>query len=171
MKRQPTERVTEQAIGPAGVDLDSRFPGKYLSLTSFKRDGSAVATPVWFVVEDRRVLVNTDTQSFKAKRIRHNPAVTIAPCSASGRLRGESMPAQAELLPAGELERVKQLIATQVPIRPNPGPADLPSGAAAARRSCWKRRGRDRHHPDLGPRRCGGAAGRRRECLGPGRPD
>jgi PPOX class probable F420-dependent enzyme len=111
MQQQSIGRVAERVIGPTGVDLDARFPGKYLSLTSFKRDGSAVATPVWFVVEDGRVLVNTDPQSFKAKRIRHNPAVTIAPCSASGRLRGESMPAQAELLPAGELERVEQLIA------------------------------------------------------------
>jgi uncharacterized protein len=110
MEQQAIERVAERAIGPTGVDLDARFPGKYLSLTSFKRDGSAVATPLWFVVDDGRVFVNTDAQSFKAKRIRHNPAVTIAPCTASGRVRGESIPAQAELLPASELERVEQLI-------------------------------------------------------------
>jgi uncharacterized protein len=110
MEQQAIERVAERAIGPTGVDLDARFPGKYLSLTSFKRDGSAVATALWFVVDDGRVFVNTDAQSFKAKRIRRNPAVTIAPCTASGRLRGESIPAQAELLPASELERVEQLI-------------------------------------------------------------
>jgi len=33
--------------------LEERFPGKYLSLTSYKRDGTGVATPVWFVIDDR----------------------------------------------------------------------------------------------------------------------
>jgi uncharacterized protein len=53
--------------------LEERFPGKYLSLTSYKRDGSGVSTPVWFVIDDRRLLVMTDPQSFKVKRIRRNP--------------------------------------------------------------------------------------------------
>jgi hypothetical protein len=35
-----------------------------------------VATPVWFVARDGRLLVITDENSFKAKRIRRNPAVT-----------------------------------------------------------------------------------------------
>ena len=34
-----------------------RFRGKYLSLTSFRRDGSGVATPVWFVSDNGHVLV------------------------------------------------------------------------------------------------------------------
>src|SRR5512141_1567688 len=36
------------------------FKGKYLSLTSFKRDGTGVATPVWFVAENGHLLVETD---------------------------------------------------------------------------------------------------------------
>jgi uncharacterized protein len=111
MPEQTTGRAAKRFVGPAGLDLDALFPGKYLSLTSFKHDGSAVATPVWFVIEHGRLLVNTDPQSFKAKRIRRNPAVTIAPCTASGRLRGDPMPARAELVPNSELERVKQLLA------------------------------------------------------------
>jgi PPOX class probable F420-dependent enzyme len=111
MQEQTTGHPAERFVGPAGSDLDALFPGKYLSLTSFKRDGSAVATPVWFVIEHGRLLVNTDPQSFKAKRIRRNPAVTIAQCTASGRLRGDPVPARAEFLPDSELERVKQLMA------------------------------------------------------------
>jgi Pyridoxamine 5'-phosphate oxidase len=64
------------------------FPGKYLSLTSFRRDGTGVATPVWFVEADGRLLVETDAGSYKVWRIRRDPRVTIAPCSATGRLRG-----------------------------------------------------------------------------------
>jgi hypothetical protein len=54
------------------------FPGKYLSLTSFRRDGTGVATPVWFVEADGRLLVETDAGSYdagsyKVRRIRRDP--------------------------------------------------------------------------------------------------
>ena len=88
-------------------------PGKYLSITSFKRDGTGVATPVWFVQEDGRLLVHTDANSGKVKRIRRNPHVTVAPCTATGRLLADPLPAQAELLPNGELGRVEQLMAAK----------------------------------------------------------
>ena len=44
------------------------------------------------------------------RRIRRDPRVTIAPCTATGRLRGTPMPAWAELLPDAEVARVDQLI-------------------------------------------------------------
>lgn len=88
-------------------------PGKYLSITSFKRDGTGVATPVWFVQEDGRLLVHTDANSGKVKRIRRNPQVLIAPCTATGRLLADPLPAQAELLPAAEVSRVERLIAAK----------------------------------------------------------
>ena len=106
-REQPVRELAHEQIGR----LKSRFPGKYVSLTSFRRDGTDVATPVWFVVENERLLVKTDLQSGKAKRIRRNPAVTIAPCSATGRLRGEPVPARAELLPESVLDHVEQLLA------------------------------------------------------------
>jgi len=55
----------ERSVGEAVSGLDARFPGKYLSLTSFKRDGIGVATPVWFVIDDGRLLVKTGRKSFK----------------------------------------------------------------------------------------------------------
>jgi PPOX class probable F420-dependent enzyme len=93
-----------------GSELDSRFPGKYLSVTSFKRDGGAVATPVWFVIEDGRLLIYTNPESFKAKRIRRNPSVKVAPCNATGRLRGDQIPATAEFLAEDQTAHVMQLI-------------------------------------------------------------
>jgi uncharacterized protein len=88
-------------------------PGKYLSITSFKRDGTGVATPVWFVQEDGRLLVQTDANSGKVKRIRRNPQVLVAPCTATGRLLSNPLSAQAELLPDAELGRVEQLMAAK----------------------------------------------------------
>lgn len=87
------------------------FEGKYLSLTSFRRDGTGVATPVWFAEEDGRLFVKSDGDSYKVKRIARNPSVTVAACSASGRLRGEPVTGRAEVLPEGEGQRVEQLMA------------------------------------------------------------
>jgi len=87
------------------------FRSRYLSITSYKRDGRAVTTPVWFVWRDGSLLVQTDAASGKVKRIRRNPQVRVAVCTASGRLRGEQVPAVAEILPDSEIGAVERLIA------------------------------------------------------------
>ena len=89
------------------------FSGKYLSITSFKRDHSGVATPVWFVQEDGQLLVHTDANSGKVKRIRRNPHVLVAPCTATGRLVADPVPARAELLGDAEVGRVERLLAAK----------------------------------------------------------
>ena len=111
MQPQTIDRADARPARAAGVGLEARFPGKYLSLTSFRRNGTGVATPVWFAIDDGRLLVQTDPQSFKAKRIRRNPAVLIAPCTASGRPRGEPVPARAEFLHQSEMDHVGRLMA------------------------------------------------------------
>jgi PPOX class probable F420-dependent enzyme len=88
-----------------------RFRGKYLSLTSFRRDGSGVATPMWFVADNGHLVVETDADSHKVERIRRDPHVQIAVCDARGRLRGEAVDAEAKILPESERERVEQLLA------------------------------------------------------------
>lgn len=108
----PTEDRTAHGRPVTSVRRDvANIPGKYLSITSFRRDGTGVATPVWFVVESGRLLVITDADSGKVKRIHRNPFVTAAPCSARGRLRADAIPAHAEIQPPSEVERVKRLIA------------------------------------------------------------
>jgi PPOX class probable F420-dependent enzyme len=87
------------------------FPGKYLSITSYRRDGTGKATPVWFVQEGGRLLVETDAGSYKVRRIRRNPRVTVAPCGPTGRLHGTPVTARAELLPDSEIGRVERLMA------------------------------------------------------------
>ena len=88
-----------------------QFTGKYLSLESFKRDGTAVATPVWFVTDGGKILVVTDAGSYKVGRIRRNPAVTLGECTASGRLRSRRVPGRAQVLPVSDVPRVQQLMA------------------------------------------------------------
>ena len=107
------ELVTGVRMHTRSTPGTSRQPapitGKYLSITSYRRDGSGVSTPVWFVAEGGRMLAETAATSGKAKRIRRNPSVTVAPCSATGRLRGEPTPAHVEFLPPSEEERAKRL--------------------------------------------------------------
>ena len=55
-----------------------RFRGKYLSLTSFKRDGTGVPTPVGFGVAGEELYFMTNEQSWKVKRLSRNPRVAVA---------------------------------------------------------------------------------------------
>src|SRR6476660_6711604 len=105
-----TQMIQSPAQRPA-TDFETLFPGRYLSVTSFKRDGTGVATPLWFVSDGTRLLALTDLHSAKVRRIHHDPRVLIAPCRADGKLRSAPAPAHAEVLTAvPDLERVQQLL-------------------------------------------------------------
>jgi uncharacterized protein len=92
------------------VETSTKFRGRYLSLTSYRPDGRGVATPVWFVEEGGKLLVQTDLGSGKVKRVRANPIVTIALCSGTGHLRGEQVRGHAEILDAHEVPRIEKLM-------------------------------------------------------------
>lgn len=92
------------------VDLPTLAASKYLSLTTLKRDGTPVATPVWLVRDGDALLVTTQASSAKVKRIRNNPHVLLAPCDARGRLKGEQVPGLAALQDPAQTERTTALI-------------------------------------------------------------
>ena len=68
------------------ASLDVLGSAKYISLTTFRSDGTAVATPVWVVREADTLRVITDPMSGKAKRLRNNPDVLVSPCDMRGRV-------------------------------------------------------------------------------------
>jgi PPOX class probable F420-dependent enzyme len=106
-----TTQTIERPVQRPAASLERLFPGRYLSVTSFKRDGTGVATPVWFVSDGRRLFALTDLHSAKVRRMRRNPRVLVAACRANGELRGEPLAARAEVLTATpDLERVQQLL-------------------------------------------------------------
>ena len=92
------------------VETTTRFRGKYVALTTFKRDGTAVVTPVWFVERDGKLLIQTDLRSGKVKRIKANPQVRVALCNGMGHLRGLNVNGRAEILEGGETIRVETFI-------------------------------------------------------------
>jgi PPOX class probable F420-dependent enzyme len=95
----------------SGGSPKMKVGGKYVSLTTYRRDGTPVATPVWFIEDDGRLFVITDAGSYKAKRIRRNPAVRVASCTARGAVRGEHYAGWAEFLPDSEHGRIDRLMA------------------------------------------------------------
>lgn len=84
---------------------------KYVLLTTFRKDGTPVATPLWAAADGDRLLMWTVTDSWKVKRIRRNPRVTIAPCDARGNPKGEAVEATAEILDLPGSDRARDAIA------------------------------------------------------------
>ena len=71
---------------------------RYVSLTTFRRSGDPVATPVWAAPDGDALVVWTRADSGKVKRLRHTARVTVAPCDVRGRVEGPAVEATAELL-------------------------------------------------------------------------
>lgn len=91
-------------------DVERLAGGKYLSLTTHKKDGSTVATPVWVARDGNELVVITDATSGKAKRIRNSGNVVLAPCDMRGKVTGASVEGRARLTDSTETEH----IATQI---------------------------------------------------------
>ena len=83
---------------------------KYISLTTFRKTGAGVATPVWFGEEDGKLYVMTRSDMGKTKRIRNNPKVLVAPCTIRGIVIGPESAATARTLPPEEHARARQTI-------------------------------------------------------------
>jgi len=76
---------------------------KYASLTTFRKDGRPVATPVWVLPAGEGAAIWTTSDSWKVKRVRNNPRVTLTACDVRGKVRGEAVEGKARI--AGDAER------------------------------------------------------------------
>ncbi len=83
---------------------------KYISLKTFRKNGEGVATPVWFGEEDDKLYVMTRSDLGKAKRIRNNPQVRVAPCTIRGKVTGPEFAGVARILPPGDHQSARQTI-------------------------------------------------------------
>jgi len=77
----------------------------YLNLETYRRNGKAVTTPVWFTVDDdKTVYVVTRTETGKVKRLRSNSTVRVAPCNLRGQPKGEWLNGKATFATVEQLE-------------------------------------------------------------------
>lgn len=83
---------------------------KYLNLETFRKTGIGVCTPVWFAQEDSTFYVYTLPDAGKAKRIRNNPKVRVAPCDMRGNLRGVWVDARARICEGSEAAHGQELL-------------------------------------------------------------
>ena len=61
----------------------------YISLATFKRNGDAVKTPVWFALRDGKFYVFTEAKSWKVKRLGRDDRVRAAACNVRGKVHGD----------------------------------------------------------------------------------
>jgi PPOX class probable F420-dependent enzyme len=83
---------------------------RYISLATFRKNGVAVYTPIWFAEDNNKLYFMTSSKLGKYKRIRNNPQVKIAPCTIRGKITGPEFPGTVRILGPDEFARVRQAI-------------------------------------------------------------
>jgi uncharacterized protein len=114
----------------ADTTLDALGAGKYLLITTYRKNGTAVPTPVWVVRDGDALGVWTVADSWKVKRIRNRADVVVGPCDVRGNPTGESVPARAEILDAAGSAAYRPAHRPQVrhPRPPHPPGQPAPPG-------------------------------------------
>ena len=83
---------------------------KYICLTTFRKSGVGVATPVWFAERDDKIYVKTRIESGKSKRIRNNPNVKVAASTIRGKVIGPEFRGRARILSPEQSGSAKEAI-------------------------------------------------------------
>jgi PPOX class probable F420-dependent enzyme len=91
--------------------IDTLGSAQYVLLTTYRKDGRSVPTPVWIGRDGDRLVVWTAPDAGKVKRIRRDGTVSIAPCDFRGNVRGDAVTGQARLLDRPETGRALGIIA------------------------------------------------------------
>ena len=82
----------------------------YISLATFRKNGTPVYTPVWFGEDNGHLYVMTNSKTGKVKRVRNNPEVRIAPSTIRGKVTGPEFSARVRLMKPEEFARARKLI-------------------------------------------------------------
>jgi PPOX class probable F420-dependent enzyme len=85
-------------------------------LTTYKRDGTPIATPVTIAVAGDRAFIRSFDKAWKSKRMKNNPSVQIAPSTIRGKPVGPPINAQTRLLGGEEAARAARRVARRQPI-------------------------------------------------------
>jgi PPOX class probable F420-dependent enzyme len=77
---------------------------RFVALESYRRDASAISTPMWYVERDGLILLRTNAATAKVRRIRANPRVRLAPSTVAGKIVGSWRPGRARLMSPAEAD-------------------------------------------------------------------
>lgn len=97
----------------AGDNWQQIAKARYVSLTSFRKDGSPRPTPVWIAPDGESLYFITVSDSYKVKRIQRNPEVTLQPCDVRGKVDPDApvVEAWARILEHDQTRRVRNILA------------------------------------------------------------
>ncbi|GAA4217278.1 PPOX class F420-dependent oxidoreductase [Actinocatenispora rupis] len=87
--------------------------GQYVLVTTYRRDGRAVPTPVWCAPDGDGLVIWTPADAGKVKRLRNDPRADLAPCTLRGTPTGPAVAARAEIMDAAGSDRARTLIARE----------------------------------------------------------
>ena len=76
----------------------------YISLETFKRDGTGVKTPVWCAPLDGKIVVFTEGDAWKVKRLRRDPKIRVARCDMRGKVSGSWRSGTGEVVDSKQVE-------------------------------------------------------------------
>ncbi|CAA9461485.1 MAG: hypothetical protein AVDCRST_MAG02-3029 [uncultured Rubrobacteraceae bacterium] len=107
---------SSEAREPTSPVFESLAREKYVLLTTFKRDGAGVGTPVHVAVEGGRAYFRTWDTTWKLKRIRDNPEVEVSPSTFRGKPTGPGLRARARILAGAGSARAGALLSRKHPI-------------------------------------------------------
>ena len=89
------------------------YPYEFALLTTFRKNGLAVPTTMWFAHNQGKLYMVTSATVGKIKRIRNNGRVLLAPCDVRGKVLGEQIEAYAHELPPAQHEYANTLLASK----------------------------------------------------------
>ncbi len=87
---------------PTAKPFEAIRAEQFVVLTTYRRNGDAMPTTVWFAEQDGNIYITTNNRAGKVKRIQNNPQVTIAASDRVGNIHGPAIAARARMLPAEE---------------------------------------------------------------------
>jgi uncharacterized protein len=95
----------EAALAPPFSSLRRR---RFALLTTRRKNGEGVATPVWVVLDDTAAYVISRGPG-KVRRIANDPDVELAPCTMRGRPRGDAAPGTARIVGSAIPKPIRRL--------------------------------------------------------------
>ena len=87
-----------------GNNLDQFLDQKYINLETYKKDGTSIRTPVWFVIDDDLIYVITRDSTGKVKRLKNNQDAQIVSCSFKGEPKNEWIKGKVEKITGKEAD-------------------------------------------------------------------
>ncbi len=100
-------------LGSVTLTFAELAKAQYILLTTFTKDGRSKPTPIWAAVDGDRLLVITEGKSWKVKRIRNTPRVTLATCTMRGRPTSEAVEGTAAVLDKSQTGAVYDAIGSR----------------------------------------------------------